>query len=85
MKPREWAEKLLGVLWAYRTTNRVSTGETPFSLAYETEVIIPVDICMPTLRVGVIPDQNNTLPRLMLDHSEERHQQAQIRITTYQQ
>ena len=41
---------------------------------------------MPTLRVeGVVLDQNNTLLHLMLDHSEERHQHAQIRITTYQQ
>ena len=53
---------------------------------YGTEVIIPVDICMPTLRVeGVVPDQNDTLLHLMLDHSEERHQQAQFSIIAYQQ
>ena len=32
----KWAEKLSGVLWAYRTTKRVLTGETSFSLAYGT-------------------------------------------------
>ena len=66
------------------TTKHVPASETTFSLAYETEAIIPVIISMSTLRVeGVIQDQNNTLFHLMLDHSEER-QQAQIRIAAYQ-
>jgi len=54
-------EKLFGVLWAYMTNKRVLTGETPFSLAYGMEAIIPVDISMPTLREGVVPDQNDAL------------------------
>ena len=29
-----WAEELSNMLWAYRTTPRRSTGETPFSLMY---------------------------------------------------
>jgi len=40
----KWIEKLPGVLWAYRTTKRIPTGEALFFLAYGTEVIIPVDI-----------------------------------------
>ena len=53
--------EILVVLWAYRTTQRVPTRETPFSLAYGTEAIIPVDISMPTLRVErVVLDQNDT-------------------------
>ena len=28
-----WADELPGVLWAYQTTTRTSTGETPFSLS----------------------------------------------------
>ncbi|KAL0462008.1 UNVERIFIED_CONTAM: hypothetical protein Slati_0088400 [Sesamum latifolium] len=35
-----WTEELTSVLWAYRTTPRGSTGESPFSLVYETEAII---------------------------------------------
>ena len=30
-----WSDELPGVLWAYRTTVRTLTGETPFKLAYE--------------------------------------------------
>jgi len=69
----KWAEKLLGVLWAYRTTKRVPTGKTPFLLAYGTEAIIPIDVSMLTLRVeGVLQDQNDNLLHLMMDHLEER-------------
>jgi len=82
----KWAKKLPGVLRVYRTTKCVSTGEAPFSLAYGTKTIILVDISMPTLWVeGVVLDQNDTLLCLMLDHSEERRQQAQIHITAYPQ
>jgi len=81
----KWVEKLLGVLWAYRTNKRVPTRETPFSLAYGTETIIPVDISMPTFQVeGVDQDQNNAQLLLVLDRSEEKRQQAHIRITAYQ-
>ena len=37
---RKWVEDLLNVLWAYRTTPRRSTGETPFSLTYGAEAVI---------------------------------------------
>jgi len=57
----KWVEQLPGVLWAYQTTKRIRTGEIPFSLAYGIEAIIPVDVCMPTLRTeGVEWDQNTT-------------------------
>lgn len=29
-----WIEKLPNVLWAYRTTTKVATGETPYLLTY---------------------------------------------------
>nr|XP_033509538.1 uncharacterized protein LOC117274382 [Nicotiana tomentosiformis] len=43
----KWPEVLPGVLWAYRTTTKTSTGETPFALVYGAEVLIPVDIGEP--------------------------------------
>ncbi|KAL2248370.1 UNVERIFIED_CONTAM: hypothetical protein Sindi_2689300 [Sesamum indicum] len=39
-----WVDELPGVLWAYRTTPRSATGETPFCLVYGTEAIIPAEI-----------------------------------------
>ena len=38
------------VLWAYRTTVRALTGETPFKLAFSTEAIIPVEVGVSSLR-----------------------------------
>nr|GEU63897.1 hypothetical protein [Tanacetum cinerariifolium] len=43
-----WAEEVPNVLWAHRTKKKTSNGETPFSLTYGTEAVIPVDIGMPT-------------------------------------
>ena len=38
----KWVEELPYVLWTYRTTPRRSTGETPFSMTYGAEVVIPL-------------------------------------------
>ncbi|XP_070036390.1 uncharacterized protein [Nicotiana tomentosiformis] len=46
----KWPEELPGVLWAYRTTAKSSIGETPFSLMYGVEALIPVEVGEPTLR-----------------------------------
>ena len=41
-----WLDELPGVLWAYRTTVRTPTGETPFKVAYGSEAIILVEVHM---------------------------------------
>ena len=46
-----WPDELLGVLWAYRTTVRTPTGETPFKLAYGSEAVIPIEVHMASHRV----------------------------------
>ena len=46
-----WVDELGSVLWAYRTTPRIPTGESPFSLAYGTEAMIPLEIGLPSSRV----------------------------------
>ncbi|XP_019246309.1 PREDICTED: uncharacterized protein LOC109225958 [Nicotiana attenuata] len=45
-----WPELLQEVLWAYRTTPKTSTGETPYSLVYGTDAVIPVEVGEPSLR-----------------------------------
>ncbi|XP_070032556.1 uncharacterized protein [Nicotiana tomentosiformis] len=40
-------EELPGVLWAYRTTAKSSTGETPFFLVYGAEALISVKVANP--------------------------------------
>ena len=42
---------LLDALWAYRNSPKSATGFSPFSLVYGTEVVSPVEIMTPSLRV----------------------------------
>ena len=40
----KWVEYLPEVLWAYRTTCRSATQETPFTLAFGIEAVDPVEV-----------------------------------------
>ena len=42
------ADELYHVLWAYRTTQRLPTRETPFALAFGTEAVIPIELKLPS-------------------------------------
>ncbi|GJZ95991.1 hypothetical protein Tco_0668325 [Tanacetum coccineum] len=56
-----------------------SNGETPFSLTYGMEAVIPTEIGMPTLRTAEIdPTKNNEALGMNLDLIEERREQASI-------
>ncbi|XP_055961912.1 uncharacterized protein LOC130015570 [Mercurialis annua] len=73
---RQWLEELPKVIWAYRTTPRAGTGDTPFSLTYGCEAMIPVEIGMPTLRVQFFDEaKNEEEQKLCLDLLEERREQ----------
>ncbi|XP_074378016.1 uncharacterized protein LOC141719537 [Apium graveolens] len=43
-KKGTWPEELAQVLWSYNTTPRTITGETPFSLVYGCEAMVPVEV-----------------------------------------
>lgn len=49
----KWVAELLGVLWAYQTTLGCPTGNTPFTLAYGMDAVIPIEIGMPIARTAV--------------------------------
>lgn len=79
-------DELSEVLWAYRTTSRTATGETPFSLAFGTEAVIPAEIEIPTHRTLSFQEQgNNEMLCVNLDLLEEKRETAQIRVAAYQQ
>ncbi|KAM1589583.1 hypothetical protein ACFX10_028457 [Malus domestica] len=46
-----WPEFVPQVLWSYRTSYRTSIGETPFSLAFGIEAVVPVELEQATLRL----------------------------------
>ncbi|GJR71640.1 reverse transcriptase domain-containing protein [Tanacetum coccineum] len=54
-----WAEEVPNVLWAHRTMKKTSNGETPFSLTYGTEAVIPAEIRMPTHRTSSMNEETN--------------------------
>jgi len=53
-----WPEELPNVLWAYRTVARTLTGETPFRLTYGTEVVIPVEVGVTSIRKEAFSEDN---------------------------
>ncbi|KAL0320013.1 UNVERIFIED_CONTAM: hypothetical protein Sradi_5262800 [Sesamum radiatum] len=79
-----WAEELTSVLWAYKTTPRGPTGESPFSFVYGTEAIIPVELGMPSHRVmNFFKMFNEDLLRESLDLIKEFREKTFTRIQRY--
>ncbi|GKD25480.1 reverse transcriptase domain-containing protein [Tanacetum coccineum] len=77
---KNWIEELAHVLWAHRTMIKSSHGDTPFSLTYGTESVIPAEIRMPTYHTVVVDAVHNDEElRLNLDLLEERRERATIR------
>ena len=67
-----WVEELPHVLWTYRTTPRRSTKETPFSMTYGAEAVIPLETGYPTLRTSSFtPSSNDQLLEKSLHLIEE--------------
>ena len=82
----KWVDELPNVLWAYRTTPRRSTGETPFAMAYGTAAVLPLEIGIPGIRTqGVENGTKTILLARDLDLLEERREKAAIQLAVYQQ
>lgn len=79
-----WAEELPSMLWAYRTTPRHSTRETPFSMTYSAEAIIPVETGLPTSQTNMFEvKKNDQLLCKHMDLIEESHDVALVRLANY--
>ncbi|XP_071704669.1 uncharacterized protein [Rutidosis leptorrhynchoides] len=74
---RGWVDQLPKVLWAHHTTPINSTGETPFSLVYGSEVVLLTEIAIPTEQtLSFSQDKNSRDLRTNLDLLEERREMA---------
>ena len=72
------------MLWAYRTTAKIYTGETPFSLTYGTEAVIPVECGIPSARyMWLDEDSNRDLLNDSLDVIDELCDKAHLRTALY--
>ncbi|KAJ0480493.1 putative nucleotidyltransferase, Ribonuclease H [Helianthus annuus] len=83
-KRRGWLDELPSILWAHRTIPKTSNGETPFSLVYGSEAVIPAEIGLPSPRMLSMNLINNEEERRIdLDLLEERREMAAINEAKY--
>ena len=73
----KWVEFLPEVLWAYRTTRKSATQETPFALAFGTEAVAPVEVGLKSPRIELATvEHNDEALRLNLDLLDEKREQV---------
>ena len=74
------------ILWAYKTTARTPTGETPFRLTYGTEAVIPVEVGVTSIKREVFNEESNDDHlRINLDCLDEVRDKVSSRMMKYQQ
>ncbi|XP_074375272.1 uncharacterized protein LOC141717046 [Apium graveolens] len=77
-------DEILSLLWAYRTTCRVTTRATPFMLAYGAEAVVPVKILHSSPRIQAYnAEENEEGQRLALDLIDEVRDEAHAKIVEY--
>lgn len=80
-----WLEELPNVPCAYRTTTRNLTWETPYRLTFDSEVVIPMEIGLASLRLTNYNEyQNEEELKTNLDLIDEVRNEAQQRMEKYQ-
>lgn len=55
----DWNLQLNPILFDYRTSIRTPIGATPFSLVYEFEVVLPIEVEIPSLQISLKGMVNN--------------------------
>ena len=80
----KWVEYLPEVLWAYGTTCKSATQETPFALGFGTEAVDPVEVGLKSPRIELANiEHNEEVLCLNLDLLEERREQVLKRMEDY--
>ena len=80
----ECADLLDEILWAYRTTPREATQESPYSLVFGMEAVTPLERVESSLRISEYRNDDNEMKRKeCLDLVDERRVKAQKRSTEY--
>ena len=80
-----WPDELSSMLWAYRTTARTPTRETPFRLTYGADAVILAEVGLTSYRMqNYLEDKNEEAMRLQLDLVDEARATAEQRLARYQ-
>ena len=81
----KWVEYLPEVLWAYKTTRKSATQETPFTLAFGIEAVALVEVGLKSPRIELASmEHNDEALRLNLDLLDEKREQVLKRTKDYQ-
>jgi Integrase core domain len=85
---RDRDNRLQETLWAYRTTYRTHTQAIPYSLAFEVEAVLPLEVELPSLQVAMQNDMTiDECQQLRLDEldaMDEKRLIAQQNLEIYQ-
>ncbi|XP_004229112.1 uncharacterized protein [Solanum lycopersicum] len=79
-KHRGWHEMLPYALLGYRTTVRILIGDTPYLLVYGTEVVIPAEVEIPSLKIIQEDELSNVewLYRQRMVHAFQKRVRARV-------
>lgn len=88
VEKEDWEERLPSVLWAYRTTYKVTIGQTSFQLMFGQEAVVPVEFMVSSLRIAIdnrLGDMESLRERLYaLNKLDERRMMVQWATETAQ-
>nr|XP_009412969.1 PREDICTED: uncharacterized protein LOC103994370 [Musa acuminata subsp. malaccensis] len=80
-----WTDELPSVLWSLRTTPKTATGESPYSLTFGTEAVLPPEAAVATLRTWSYEEEaSNQGLRANLNMLEERRADAHLKALSHQ-
>jgi hypothetical protein len=82
----KWMKELPSVLWAMRTTLSWATGQTPFTLVYGSEAMLPTEIEHKSFRVqNYFEERSNNSQVDDLNRLEELREDTVIQSAKHQQ
>jgi len=77
---RTWAKEVPRILWAYHTTPQSTTKETPFSLVYGSDAMIPIEIQENSPRFqNFVVEESNEERKVNLNLLDELREEARIK------
>ncbi|XP_068492044.1 uncharacterized protein [Phaseolus vulgaris] len=76
-----WAKEVPRIVWAYHTTPQSTTKETPFSLVYSSNTMIPVEIqeSSPCFQ-NFVAEESNEERKVNLYLLDEAREEVRIKV-----